>query len=128
MTLSLGDKIRLLRTMKGYSQKGLALAAGLRQENISYVESNKNRKQVSQQLIRKIAGALNVSIEAIYEFEPVQNKQALVQQEEPGLLNSINLQKIILLQNETIQTLQQLNEGYKRQLSSLETNSLLHYG
>ncbi|MFZ1527419.1 MAG: helix-turn-helix transcriptional regulator [Ferruginibacter sp.] len=119
MQLSLGDKIRLLRTMKGYSQKGLALSAGLRQENISYVESNKNRKPLCRQLLERIAAALHMSVEEIEYFEPVGSKQAAVQ-EAAKQLQPTDPGFIIALQKETINMLQLLNENYRLQLSNNE--------
>ncbi len=118
MQLSLGDKIRLLRTMKGYSQKGLAISAGLRQENISYVESNKNRKPLCRQVLEKIAAALNMSVEEIEYFEPAGSRLA-ASHEAAKISAHADPGFIIALQKETINMLQLLNENYRQQLNNI---------
>ena len=63
MPFLIGEKIRLLRTLKGYSQEGLAITAGLKQENISYIENNRSKKEIKSEIISRIAEALDVKAE-----------------------------------------------------------------
>lgn len=119
-----GDKIRLLRTIKGYSQKGLATTTGLKQENISYIESNKMKKNIKPEIFEKLATAFNMKPEELENFNPTKliynNFQDNAKQEIfIQNLTFNNQEKIIALQNDTIDTLQKLNEMYKKQLQCI---------
>lgn len=56
---TIGDKIRVLRSIKGFSQSGLAVACGLKQGQISYLEKSKNKKECDPEILDKICLALN---------------------------------------------------------------------
>ena len=119
---STGDSIRILRTKKRYSQKGLAAAAGLKQVNISYIENNKNKKGINPHFLEKITDAIDTTPAEIENYDAVvktmghayydnTNREIYFQE-----LSVSNRDKIISLQHETIQTLETLNTAYKKQL------------
>lgn len=58
-----GAAIRSLREKDGYSQNGLAEAAGLTQANLSLIESERRNARVAT--LNKIARALRVPVAAI---------------------------------------------------------------
>ena len=64
--MGLGDRIRLAREAMGWSQNKLARTARMNQSTLQRIESNpKKDPQLSQ--IVKIARALGVSVEALYD-------------------------------------------------------------
>ena len=111
--------------MKDYSQKGLALAAGIKQENLSYIETNKKKSPMRKEVFQKIAKALDMTAEEIEQFEP---GKMIVNHFEQNAKQDIfiqhltinNHEKIMTLQNETIDTLQKLNDVYKNQLNKFQ--------
>lgn len=113
MKYSLGDKIRILRTMKGYSQQGLAKTIGLKQENISYLEKNKSKKEVKYEVLLRIASAFNMHPTDLENFlsEKLGDNSFSEYTKEDVFVKSID--RIILLHRETIETLQELNNSYK---------------
>ncbi|HRD42737.1 MAG: helix-turn-helix transcriptional regulator [Bacteroidetes bacterium] len=123
MNFTIGEKIRILRNIKGFSQKGLASCTGQKQECISYIESNKMKKPLNRSTLAKLAGAFDLTPEQLERFDPskfVYNhfeenaKQDIFIQ---SLIFSSN-DKILTLQQETIETLQKLNDMYKEQLKA----------
>ena len=112
MDYSLGDKIRVLRAMKGYSQKGLAKTIGLRQENISYIEQNKMKKELNHDILERIAAALDIKVEDIHSFQHAKLPETRFPIKDDTEICFERLNKIILLQKQTIETLYQLNEMY----------------
>ena len=120
---TIGDKIRILRTHNRFSQKGLALSAGLKQVNISYLENNKNKKCINPKKLEKIGQVLNMTVEEFLIYNPSKNmgelfndvpkSQILLQSES---LN--NHHRIITLQHETIDILIKLNKFYSSKLEN----------
>jgi transcriptional regulator with XRE-family HTH domain len=60
-----GEKVKLLRLQKGWSQEKLALTAELDRTYIPSIEAGK--RNVSITVIEKIANALNVEIETLFK-------------------------------------------------------------
>lgn len=58
--VKLGEKIRVLRTSKGYSQEGIADAAGMGRTYMGRVE--RGEQNISIQNLIQIAFALNVDV------------------------------------------------------------------
>jgi transcriptional regulator with XRE-family HTH domain len=62
-----GERVRVLRQARGFSQEALALAAGLDRTYIGGVE--RGERNISLLNIQKIAQALNVSPADLLKFE-----------------------------------------------------------
>lgn len=96
----LGDRIRLLRTSRDFSQEKLAEAANLSRESISRIE--KGTVKVKLETISEIAGILNISIDYLLsnENDPFTDPEAEIR----GLLLDCNrLEKKVLV--ETLRSL-----------------------
>lgn len=63
--ISLGEKIRLLRTLKNFKQEWLADATGLSQKTISKIESNGHAKPLSRERLHLLAGAFGVTAQQL---------------------------------------------------------------
>lgn len=62
-----GKKIKLIRTMRGLTQKQLGELTGIHEVAIRKYELGKNKPKEEQ--LQKIADALNVNVNALQEFE-----------------------------------------------------------
>lgn len=62
------DRLRVYRTVRGFSQKGLGLAVGLKQGQISDLETGKNKKACDPKLFEKICTALGTTVEGLNNF------------------------------------------------------------
>lgn len=60
--VQLGDRIKQLRAVKGWTQQQLARAAGVSQQTIGKIEKNKSREP---QKLPRIASALGETVESI---------------------------------------------------------------
>lgn len=58
----LGDKLKHMRTTRGYSMSKLAELAGVSQATVSMIESGKNTN-VTKETLEKLATALKVSVD-----------------------------------------------------------------
>lgn len=116
MNTSIGDKIRILRTIRGYSQKGLAILSGLKQENISYLESNKFRKKIDEEKLNRIAKALNVTVQELEKMDVDRLSECSTKYHDGGLSFSdpflSKSEEILFLQREVVHLLQRLNQLY----------------
>ena len=65
---SFGDRLRVYRTGKGFSQKGLGLAVGLKQGQISDLENSKNKKECDPKFFEKICMALDTTVDGLNNF------------------------------------------------------------
>ena len=65
MTNQVGDKVRMLRKERGLLQEELAKRAGVSDQTIRNVEAG--RYQTKLETVRKIAGALGVSLGELLE-------------------------------------------------------------
>jgi transcriptional regulator with XRE-family HTH domain len=66
-TISLGDKLRQLRSERNISQRDLAQLAGLSPNSISLIERNETSPSVAT--LQSLAGALNVRMSYFFEEE-----------------------------------------------------------
>lgn len=66
LSLLLGERIRLRREFLGLSQEAAAFKAGLHAAHYGMIERGK--KQATIPTIEKIAGALDVSISELFDF------------------------------------------------------------
>ncbi len=67
MKNSLGQKIRKIREIKGFSQQYVARKLRISQEYYSYLENKK--KEIPEIYLRKIAALFDVSVEFIKTFD-----------------------------------------------------------
>jgi transcriptional regulator with XRE-family HTH domain len=65
ITKKLGEKIRLLRSEKGWSQEKLALLADLDRTYISSIE--KGERNVSIKVIEKISKAFQIEVSELFK-------------------------------------------------------------
>ena len=69
MTGDTGERIRTLRTSRGWSQSGLAAAIGVSKSYLSHIEAG--RRPVGPEVLRKIADALDVDVAQLEQGVPV---------------------------------------------------------
>jgi transcriptional regulator with XRE-family HTH domain len=62
---ALGAKIRRLRAAKGTGQERLAIEADVDQSGLSKFERGKDKRALSEQALRRIAAALEISFEEL---------------------------------------------------------------
>lgn len=74
--MNVAAKIRMLRKEKGITQKGLALLSGLAEITIRQYEAAKYVPKLEQ--LRKIAKALNVRVEELYETDDYDTEHQLL--------------------------------------------------
>ena len=65
---SLGEKIRIYRILRGYSQAGLASQAGLTQGQISNIETNKYKREIEPEVLKAILKSLDISEDGLAGF------------------------------------------------------------
>lgn len=70
---TIGEKIRMYRNYKGYSQKGLAKISGVSQSQISFIEKNRNKKKCDDVVLNKLSKALDISTEYLQNFGELNN-------------------------------------------------------
>lgn len=68
---TIGEKIRMYRNYKGYSQEGLAKISGVSQSQISFIEKNRNKKKCDEVVLNKLSKALDISTENLQNFGDV---------------------------------------------------------
>ena len=66
--MKIGENVRMIRTLKGFSQSYMAKKLHISQEGYSYVENR--QKEIGIEMITKIAKLLCVSIVEIENFNP----------------------------------------------------------
>jgi len=62
----LGQNVKSIRDIKGMKQETLAAALGINQQKMSFIEA---KPDIDEELLLKIASALNVPVEAIKNFD-----------------------------------------------------------
>ena len=67
MKHSLGQKIRKIREIKGFSQQYVARKLRISQEYYSYLENKK--KEIPEEYLRKLASLFDVSVDFIQSFD-----------------------------------------------------------
>ena len=67
MELTLGQKIRKIRELKGYNQQYIAKKLNISQEYYSYLENK--QKEIPPEYITKIAALLGVTVEFINQVD-----------------------------------------------------------
>jgi transcriptional regulator with XRE-family HTH domain len=118
---SIGEKIRVLRTAKGYSQTGLAKSTGLQQGQISYIETCKNKKDLDASHIEKICAALDTTLDGL-EGLGTDNEHYLkavdnLNKEETAVFNTfITDQNSMESLLQTMNIIFKINENYKKLL------------
>lgn len=73
--MTIGEKIKNIRTLKGLTQKSLAEKAGISQSAITYYE--KNERIPSAVILEKIATALNVSMLDLIVLPPSEEEESI---------------------------------------------------
>lgn len=65
--MDVGENIRKIRDLKGFSQQALAESIGISQKQLSRIETN----QISPtlEILEKICEALNISLKALLQFK-----------------------------------------------------------
>jgi|LakMenE01Jun11ns_1017448.scaffolds.fasta_scaffold9663171_1 transcriptional regulator with XRE-family HTH domain len=110
MKYNIGEKIRILRTMKGYSQQGLAKTIGLKQENISYLESNKAKKEISIEFMKKLANAFDMPLPILISYLKAEDPVFPVGTDLTDI--DITLEKLIATIIELMEKLRKLNATF----------------
>ena len=98
----IGNKIRELRTRKGYSQEKLAEISNVNIRTIQRVEDNKN--DPSGTTLTLICSALDTTPEAILNSENDKNKSHLIKQRTAINIESIGLCILVILYFLTVKT------------------------
>lgn len=88
----LGDNIRLIRASIKMKPKVLADLVGITTNYLNMIEKNK-RKNPEQGLLKKIADALGVKIDAFYE-ENFENIEAIKKEELPQELQDLGVEYV----------------------------------
>lgn len=76
LKIKFGKRVRELRRSKGITQEQLAELVNIEPPNISKIECGMHFPQPDK--IEKIASALDVEIQSLFEFEHFQAKQQLI--------------------------------------------------
>jgi len=66
--LNLGNKIKMLREIKGFSQEAIALEIGLSQQAFQKIETGVSK--ISIERANKIAKSLELDLESLLNFQP----------------------------------------------------------
>lgn len=115
----IGNRIKKLRELRGYSQEYMAKKLGVSQEQYSYIESK--QKSISEEQKKKIASLLEVSMEYLEQFNPlvlIQNSQLAHSN------NSLNLEQIIIQSHENERrSYLELIERLKEEIEELKAKS-----
>lgn len=103
--MEVGDKVRAVREQKGITQAQLAEAVGVHTTTVTLWENHRNRRQVTDQHLHKIAQALGVHVTELIEGTDYN------QEPPPASVATINLVEKVLLDTfrrlpEHVQTLQ----------------------
>ena len=124
---SFGDGLRVYRTGKGFSQKGLGLAVGLKQGQISDLENSKNKKECDPKLFEKIWLALGTTVDGLNNFGSnniiYQNAIKHLNKKEAEIYTTFSSdQKSIESLLLTMNILFKINEEYKKLLEDCVKN------
>lgn len=123
-----GDKIRMIRELRGYSQEYMAENLGIKQNMYSRIEGNQTK--LTAEMLQKLAGVLGVSPmdimsqqPAIVNFQPNQGTQNAIGHIETFVSEQRELiDKILASKDEEIERLNKIIEGLlkdKEQLMQL---------
>lgn len=129
---TLGEKVRLFRNLKGYSQDGLAKSAGISQSQISYIEKSKNKKKCNEIIFKKICKGLEVSEDELHNFGNLKNNifsdaVSILNKKDNLLLDAVfSDEKGITNLLNTIELLSKIIANYKLKLDECMKNNLLH--
>ncbi len=123
---TLGEKVRMYRNLKGYSQEGLAKTAGISQSQVSFIEKNKNKKKCDEVIVKKICKALQITEDELQNFGEIKNEIY------GGVINDLNKKDSDLLDKvlkdeksminllNTIELLSKIIASYKIKLEECE--------
>lgn len=93
--MTIGDKIRLLRTEKKISIRKMAEITGLSKSTLSDIENNKSKKPTVD-TVGKIANALEVPISELFEDTNLQGQEPIKQNTNNEVLNDKDLSDVFL--------------------------------
>ena len=116
----IGRNISRIRELRGMKQEALAIAIGVSQQTISNIE---NSEVVEDEKLQKIAEALNVSAEAIKNF----NEDSILNivsnnftSNDTSTLNAINIQPTFNPLDKVVELYERLVQAEKDKVAYLE--------
>lgn len=116
----IGRNISRIRELRGMKQEALAIAIGVSQQTISNIE---NSEVVEDEKLQKIAEALNVSAEAIRNF----NEDSILNivsnnftSNDTSTLNAINIQPTFNPLDKVVELYERLVQAEKDKVAYLE--------
>jgi transcriptional regulator with XRE-family HTH domain len=116
----IGRKISKIRELRGMKQEALAQAIGVSQQTISNIE---NSAEVEEEVLLKIADALEVSIEGIRNF----NEETVLNiisntftSNDTSTLNAINIQPSFNTVDKIVELYERLLQAEKDKVTYLE--------
>lgn len=114
----IGRKISKIRELRGMKQEALAMAIGVSQQTISNIE---NSEEVEEEVLVKIAEALEVSVEGIKNFseETVLNIISNTFNDS-AMLNAVNLQPTFNPIDKVVELYERLLQAEKDKVAYLE--------
>ena len=121
----IGRKICKIRELRGMKQEALAMAIGVSQQTISNIE---NSEEVEEEVLQKIAEALEVSVEGIKNFSEDTVLNIISNTfNDSSMLNAVNLQptfnpidKVVELYEEKEKLYERLLQAEKDKVAFLE--------
>ena len=116
----IGRKISKIRELRGMKQEALAMAIGVSQQTISNIE---NSEEVEEEVLLKIAEALEVSVEGIRNF----NEDTVLNiisntftSNDTSTLNAINIQPSFNTVDKIVELYERLLQAEKDKVAYLE--------
>ncbi|RKS01672.1 helix-turn-helix transcriptional regulator [Flavobacterium sp. 102] len=116
----IGRKISKIRELRGMKQEALAMAIGVSQQTISNIE---NSEEVEEEVLLKIAEALEVSVEGIRNF----NEETVLNiisntftSNDTSTLNAINIQPSFNTVDKIVELYERLLQAEKDKVALLE--------
>ena len=114
----IGRKISKIRELRGMKQEALAIAIGVSQQTISNIE---NSEEVEEEVLLKIAEALEVSVEGIKNFSEDTVLNIISNTfNDSAMLNAVNLQPTFNPIDKVVELYERLLQAEKDKVALLE--------
>lgn len=114
----IGRKISKIRELRGMKQDALAMAIGVSQQTISNIE---NSEEVEEEVLVKIAEALEVSVEGIKNFSEDTVLNIISNTfNDSAMLNAVNLQPTFNPIDKVVELYERLLQAEKEKVALLE--------
>lgn len=114
----IGRKISKIRELRGMKQEALAMAIGVSQQTISNIE---NSEEIEEEMLLKIAEALEVSVEGIKNFSEDTVLNIISNTfNDSAMLNAVNLQPTFNPIDKVVELYERLLQAEKEKVALLE--------